>query len=175
VQQHEAPAEPVMRRAEMPNSGARAGLKMGRSGELAMDAKLDSEKLMNSIFPLAERMLRQYGEFYPYGGYMKPDGTIVDVGAADPDTDHPKSRDLIHVLRSSFQEMARANQCRAVALVFEVSVPIPGSTRKSDAIQVCLEHADGYSVEVFFPYQIIDDEVVYGESLAQQGKHEIFG
>jgi hypothetical protein len=107
---------------------------------------------------------------------MKPDGTIVDVGAADPDADHPKSRDLIYVLRTSFQEMARANQCRAVALVFDVaSVSVPGSTRKSDAIQVCLEHADGYSVEVFFPYQIIDGEIVYGESLAQQGKHEIFG
>jgi hypothetical protein len=139
-----------------------------------MNPKEESEKLMNAILPLAEKMLRRYGEFYPYGGYMKPDGTIVDVGADDPDTDRPKSKDVIYVLRSSFQEMAHTNQCKAVAVVFDVAVSLPESTRKSDAIQVCVEHVDGYSVEVFFPYQIIDNEIVYGETFAQQGKHEIF-
>jgi hypothetical protein len=33
-----------------------------------MNAKQESEKLMKAVLPLAEKMLRQYGEFYPYGG-----------------------------------------------------------------------------------------------------------
>jgi len=140
-----------------------------------MNAKQESEKLMNVLLPLAEKMLRQYGEFYPYGGYMKPDGTIVDVGAEDPDTDRPKSKDLLYVLRSSFREMADTNQCKAVAIVFGVAVNLPKSNRKSDAIQVCVEHADGYSAEVFFPYQISNNEIVYDETFAQAGKREIFG
>src|SRR6267154_3521500 len=105
-----------------------------------MDAKQESEKLMNAMLPLAEKMLRQYGEFYPYGGYMKPDGTIVDVGADDSDTNRPKSRDLIYVLRSSFREMASTDQCKAVAVVFNVAVNVPNSSHKSDAIQVCVDH-----------------------------------
>src|SRR5438128_8489993 len=117
-----------------------------------MNAKQESEKLMNAILPLAEKMLRQYGEFYPYGGYLKPDGMIVDMGADDPDTERPKSKDLIYVLRSSFREMASAKQCKAVAVVFDVTVNAPNSNRKSDAIQFCVDHADGYSAEVFFPY-----------------------
>ena len=129
---------------------------------------------MNAMLPLAEKMLKQYGEFYPYGGYMKPDGSIVDVGADDSDTDHPKSKDLIYVLRSSFREMANTRQCKAVATVFNVSVNLPKSNRKSDAIQVCVEHAEGYSAEVFFPYQIINNEITYGETFAQEGKYEIF-
>jgi hypothetical protein len=140
-----------------------------------MNAKHESERLMNAVLPLAEKMLRQYGEFYPYGGYMKLDGTIVDVGADDPDTDRPKSRDLIYVLRSSLKEMADANKCKAVAMVFNVAVNLPESNQKSDAIQVCIEHIDGYSAEVFFPYRIVCKEIVYGESFAQQGKREIFG
>src|SRR5882724_3173357 len=140
-----------------------------------MNAKQESEKLMNVMLPLAEKMLRQYGEFYPYGGYMKPDGTIVDVGANDPDTEHPKSKDLIYVLRSSFREMANTNQCKAAAIVFGVAVNLPKSNRKSDAIQVCVEHADGYSAEVFFPYRISNNEIVYDETFAQAGKREIFG
>jgi hypothetical protein len=139
-----------------------------------MNAKQESEKLMNAVLPLAEKMLRQHGEFYPYGGYMKPDGTVVDVGADDPDTDRPKSRDLIYVLRSSFREMASTNQCKAVAIVFDVVVNLPDSDRKSDAIQVCVDHADGYSAEVFFPYQIVNNEIVYEKAFAQKGKCEIF-
>lgn len=140
-----------------------------------MNAKQESERLMNAVLPLAEKMLRQYGEFYPYGGYMKPDGNIVDVGPHDPDTDRPKSKDLIYVLRSSFREMANTGQCKAVAIVFNVSVNLPKSDSKSDAIQICVEHVDGYSAEVFFPYQIISNEIVYDETFAQEGKHEIFG
>lgn len=129
---------------------------------------------MNAMLPLAEKMLRQHGEFYPYGGYITPDGEVVNVGADDPDTDHPKSGDLIYVLQSSFKEMARANRCRAVAIVFDVAVNLPESDQKSDAIQVCVEHVDGYSVEVFFPYQIVNKGIVYGKTFAQQGKREIF-
>lgn len=139
-----------------------------------MNAKQESEKLINELLPLAEKMLKEYGEFYPYGGYMKLDGSIVDVGADDSDTNHPKSKDLIYVLRSSFREMASMNQCKAVAIVFNVAVSVPNSSRKSDAIQVCVDHVDGYSAEVFFPYQIINNEIVYEKTFAQEGKREIF-
>jgi hypothetical protein len=139
-----------------------------------VSAKQESEALLNALLPLAEKMLRQYGEFYPYGGYMKPDGEIVEVGAGDPDTDHPKSKDLIYVLRSSLQELAERNECKAVAMVFAVSVTLPNSDRKSDAIQVTLEHSEGYSADVFFPYQLVANELVYGETFAQRGRTDVF-
>jgi hypothetical protein len=130
---------------------------------------------MNDILPLAEKMLRDYGEFYPYGGYIKPNGEIVHVGAKHPETDRPKSNDLIHILRSSFQDMARAKQCKAVAIICDVRVRAPGSTRKTDAIQVMLDHIDNYSMRIFLPYQISNKEVVYGNSFAWQGERDIFG
>jgi len=139
-----------------------------------MSAKQDSENLMNTILPLAEKMLRQHGEFYPYGGYMKPDGTVVEVGASDPDTDHPTPKDLVYVVRSSFQELAERRQCKAVAMVFNVTVALPNSGQKSDAIQVSVEHSEGYSAEVFFPYQLVENKVVYGETFAQRGKADVF-
>ena len=139
-----------------------------------MKPKQEAEMLMNAVLPVAEQMLTKHGEFYPYGGCMKLDGTIAHIGASDPDTDRPKSKDMIYVLRTALQEMARAKQCKAVAVVFEVGVILPDSDHKSDAIQVCVEHVDGYSVEVFFPYQIVNETVVYGDTFAQQGKHEVF-
>lgn len=140
-----------------------------------MSPKQESEKLMNDILPLAEKMLRDYGEFYPYGGYIKPNGEIVHVGAKHPKTDRPKSNDLIQFLRSSFQDMARAKQCKAVAIICDVRVRAPGSDRKTDAIQVMLDHIDNYSMRIFLPYQISNKEVVYGNSFAWQGEQDIFG
>jgi hypothetical protein len=90
-------------------------------------AKQESERLLNAVLPLAERMLKEYGEFYPYAGYLKPGGQVVDVGAEDPETDHPKSKDLIHVLRDSLRELARTGKCVAVAIVFDVTVNLPSS------------------------------------------------
>lgn len=138
------------------------------------EPKEDCERLTNAVLPVAETMLRLHREFYPFGGYMEPDGNIVRLGAVDGDTDHPKSKDLIFVLRDALQEFARANRCIATALVFDVSIAAPGSDEKGNAIQVYADHLGGYSAEVFFPYQIIGGEVVYGESFAQLGKREIF-
>lgn len=141
-----------------------------------MNAKEDSERLMNATLPVAERMLRDHGEFYPYAAYMKPGGEIVLVGAEDGGTDHPKSKDLLHVLRESFSDMAKIGECIATAIVINVIVDLPSTHSKSDAIQVCLEHSDGYAAEVFFPYAFAHDgHVVYGPTFAQGGKRELFG
>jgi hypothetical protein len=140
-----------------------------------MTAKFESEMLMNAVLPVAERMLKQYGEFYPYGGCMRLDRSITHIGATDSDTDHAKSRDLLFILKDSFREMASRRECKAVAAVFGVSITLPNSDEKSDAIQVKnVEHADGYSVQVFFPYRLADGELIYGETFAQQGKCEVF-
>ena len=141
-----------------------------------MNAKKESEKLMNDVLPLAQRMLREHGEFYPYGGYLKRGGEIVHVGAKDEDTEYPKSKDLLYVLRDSFSAMAEAGECTATAIVFDVRIDLPQTHKKSDAIQISLEHADGYSADVFFPYEIGEDgRVTYGTTFAQEGNYEIFG
>ncbi|MBZ5571522.1 MAG: hypothetical protein LAO09_06565 [Acidobacteriia bacterium] len=141
-----------------------------------MNGKNDCERLMNVVLPLAERMLSKLKEFYPYGAYMRPSGEIVDVGVEEEGLDHPKSRDLLYVLRESFSEMARTGACKATAIVTNVVVTLPGGQNKSDAIQISLEHEDCYSAEVFVPYAMDGEgKITYGDMFAQQGDKDIFG
>ena len=105
---------------------------------------------------------------------MRPNGEIVHVGAKDPRTDRPKSKDLVAILQSVFLQMARDRQCKAVAIVYDVVVTLPQSNLKSDAIQVCVDHSGEYSAEVFFPYQIGNHKLTFGEAFAQQGKNLFF-
>jgi hypothetical protein len=137
-------------------------------------AKQECEKLMNNLLPTAQSMLSKYREFYPYGGYIELDGQIRHVGVKDETTEYPQSEDMIDVLENLFLEKARAHECKATAIICDVRVKAPGSERKQDAIQVRLDHVDGYSTEVFFPYEIVENEVRYSEIFAHKGKGGIF-
>lgn len=136
--------------------------------------KQEVEELMSDLLPLAKRMLSEDGEFYPYGGCMTLEGKITHVGAQIKGTDKPKSEPLIELLREDFKKAAGENKCKATAIIFDVRIRPPGSEEKSDAIQVCLDHKDGYSAEVFFPYRLEDGKIIYGSTFAQRGDGLIF-
>ncbi|QDF75530.1 MULTISPECIES: hypothetical protein [Shewanella] len=59
-------------------------------GGSVQEGKDESQELMDAVLPLAEKLLTEHGEFFPYGGAMTPDGKIVSVAAYDGD-EHPPS------------------------------------------------------------------------------------
>src|SRR6266404_3772705 len=128
---------------------------------------------MNEVLPIAEKMLREYGEFYPYGGYIDSEGKTVHLGAKEKGTDRPDSKFLLQFLTDTFGQRAKHGFYRATAIVYNVVVTRPDTKKRSDAIQVCLDHKDNYSAEFFFPYELVQGCIVYGETFAQEGKQEI--
>jgi hypothetical protein len=137
--------------------------------------KQEAEDLMNELVPLAKTMLKEHGEFYPYGAGLKGDGSIVHIGAKIKGVDKPESKPLIDILRKDFRWAAKEGVYKAVGVVFNVVVPLPGTNEKSDAIQICLDHLSGYSAEVFFPYKRLPGgRMEYGRVFAQNGDGLIF-
>lgn len=60
-------------------------------------------------------------------------------------------------------------------MVYDVRIVPPGKAEKSDAVAVDLDHRDGMSVTMYFPYHIgADKKVVFGELFASKGADEIF-
>ncbi|MEW6747784.1 MAG: hypothetical protein AB1486_34080 [Planctomycetota bacterium] len=142
---------------------------------VSANPKAEAEALLNDLLPFAKRMLAAHGEFFPFGGYMRTDGSIVHVGAKDPTTDRPKSATLIETLTRDFRERARHREIRAAAVMFDVKVLPPGGSAKTDAIQVNLEHKDSYCAEVFFPYRLGDSGALeFGQTFAQEGRRVVF-
>lgn len=138
-----------------------------------MGAKDDCNQLLRATLPLAEKMLREYGEFLPFGAQMLPDGEIASVGADDGD-DRSRSQNLIGLLQTAFKAGAHDGEVIATALVYDVRVQPPGAGQKSDAIALNLDHRDQYSVTVFFPYMIADGELALDEPFASVGDYAIF-
>lgn len=136
--------------------------------------KEEAEELMNSILPLAKEMLARYHEFYPYAGSMSLEGEIIHIGGKIEGTDRPKSQDLIDLFFKDFRENARKREIKAMAIVYDVRIKPPGQSEKSDAIKVSLEHWNGYSADVFFPYSIKNERLLLGEIFAQRRDPKVF-
>jgi hypothetical protein len=136
-------------------------------------AKDDANELMNAALVLAYRMLREHGEFYPYGHAMKPDGSMEMFGADDGADS--SSKKLIGLLEGGFRHFALEGRFKATAIVYDIRTIPPGATEKTDAIAVRLDHEDNYSVVVMIPYRRNPDgEVVKGAIFAVKGDGSIF-
>ena len=129
---------------------------------------------MSAVLPFAEQLLREHGEFFPYGSALKVDGQLVSVAGYDG-REQPPSSDIIRLIKQGLVEGARCGEYVATALVYDVRVTLPSTGRKSDAIAVSLNHRDNYSVVVLFPYQLVNGELQYGEGIAQEGEQDVFG
>jgi hypothetical protein len=128
---------------------------------------------MNAALPLAEQMLQEHGEFFPYGAALKSIGGIASVAGYDG-REQPPSNAIIRLLKEAFLQGANSGEYKATALVYDVKVTLPSSGQKSDAIAVSLNHRDNYSVIVLFPYQVKNGQLTFGEVFAQQGEKDIF-
>ena len=137
------------------------------------NAKAECEKLMNAALPFADQMLREHGEFFPFGGALNESGEIESIAAVDG-SERPPSSELLARLRGALAQAARSGNYRATAAVYDVRVGRPPDGKLSEAVAVELDHRDDLSVVLFVPYQRVDGQVEFGELFAQQGEGRIF-
>ena len=136
--------------------------------------KRNLEQMLSAAVPFAEQMLKTHGEFYPYGATMNSEGKISSVGGYTG-SEHPKSTEVIGLLKAGFRRDAEAGKIRACALVYDIRTVPPGKTQKMDAVAVDLDHRGSMSIVVVYPYVIAGDKTVkFNESYAVKGKNEIF-
>jgi hypothetical protein len=116
-----------------------------------MNGKVECEALMNDLLPFAHRMLRDHHGFHPFGGTLSHSGHITHVGGTTGE-EYPPGSSLREMMRRSFR--SGADELRATAIVCDVRAAPPGEDLPRDAIQVELDHREGYAVAVFFPYTL---------------------
>lgn len=118
-------------------------------------------------------MLCNYGEFFPYAGALRPSGEVVSIGGYDG-REHPPSKDVIDLLAKGLCEGATRGEYVATALVYDVRVMPPSGSEVTDAIAAELEHKDGYSATVFFPYELTNGPPVLASPFAAADSRSIF-
>ncbi len=132
------------------------------------------EELLQAVMPLADKHLREHGEFYPFGATRSATGKITLVMASKDGSEHPLSAPIITLLRDGFRREAAAQKIVATALVYDVRIVPPGSTQKTDAVAIELDHRDHFSGVMFVPYTIVNGNLRIAAPFASAGKNLIF-
>jgi hypothetical protein len=142
-------------------------------------AKRACEALMKAVLTPAQMMLYKRGAVVPFGATMSPSGEVATMASPTPSEAQQEVKQRIAQLERSFQEGASAGRHKATALALNVVMAYQGKNGKGkemqDAIEVRLDHRDGYSVRVMFPYWFDDRGILkLGKSVAVQGDGKIF-
>jgi hypothetical protein len=111
------------------------------------------DSLLTACIELAQRLLEEHGEFYPFGHAIQADGRLELVSSfVEADDDRPDSAELLDLLCDGLAEMAKDGRIRASAVCADVRVRRSGESEARDAIQVAVEHRDADPVAVLMPY-----------------------
>ncbi|KHL58667.1 MULTISPECIES: hypothetical protein [Xanthomonas] len=132
-----------------------------------MTEKKDAERLMAELLGFAKKMLAQHGEFHPFGAYLSDSGEIVQVGV-----EGGSAREKAARIEASFRDLAARGGVRVFGVATNIDLAA-GEGRVADAIQIFLEHRDGYCADVFFRYEL-DEGLTILETSAQQGDSRLF-
>ncbi|MDX1432049.1 MAG: hypothetical protein R3286_06330 [Gammaproteobacteria bacterium] len=136
------------------------------------EAQAEVERLVDRVLPHAEGMLIEHGQFFPFAGALTLEGEIAELAVGE---EHKHSS--VEVVVEALERMLRgaAENFRATALAFPVEAELPGGQANSDAVAIALDHRDDFSVVLIIPYVLSEGAVQFGEAVAQQGEHGIFG
>jgi hypothetical protein len=139
----------------------------------------DFNSLQDTLRPFAETMLREYGEFLPFGATTSSDGEMRFVGAKG-ETEHSPSQELIDLRVAAFYTQAQAGEIKACGICLDTRFRQSTDAPTTDAICTRLESASGECLAVYVPYSLSAESsgtgyvITFGEMVAIFGAPEIF-
>ena len=135
--------------------------------------KEEAQLLVDELLPFAEKMLSEHGEFFPFGAHITADGKI-EFDAASDGSEHPLSNTIIQLLHDAMAQGAKTGKIRCSGIAYDARVIPPGSSEKSDAVIIELEHKESYNVKVAFPYKLTGKSAQFSQPFAMPGNHLVF-
>jgi hypothetical protein len=137
-----------------------------------MDSKEAVQILMNDGIAFATTKLGEFGEFHPYGRTLSKELVIVDIPAFDGE-DNPDDVSFLELLENGLREKVISDSDIAIATFTNVGLREENGNL-IDAVQVGLEHLDGYAINVYFPYTIGEEGVLYDELIAMERSATVY-
>ncbi len=141
---------------------------------IKIDSKAEVEVLLNDLYPFAKKMLKTYGEFNPFGGYIDSTGGMVHA-SLDEIVAKETGKDKLNRLVDGLERIIVEKGARVCGFVVNVTLPCKNGIDREDAIRIFLEHEDGYCADVFYCYLLgASDDVSITRNYAQQGTPVFF-
>lgn len=135
-------------------------------------AKLESEELLNDGLAIARALLIKDGEFKPFASGLTGERQVERV--AGMSRGERSSREIVDMLERSLRGEADERNYRAIAIVSDVRFEVEGDSEPRTAVQVTLEHREGYCVDVIARYTRVQDSIEFDRMLASPRAGRVF-
>lgn len=130
----------------------------------------DIQSILDEIFPFVERLLKEYGEFYPVSAVVNIEQKVKHIILEeDEENDFPKSTSVIVELKKVLR--CGRDEFLAIAIFYDVKL----KEKQTDAIAVFVEHKkEKVACTFYYPYELIDNDLIFGKSWKEIEKMQIF-
>ncbi|WJS93603.1 hypothetical protein NYQ10_16045 [Flavobacterium johnsoniae] len=130
----------------------------------------DIQNILNEIFPFVERLLKEYGEFYPLSCAVNVNNEVEHILLEEnEDNDFPTSTSVIDELKKVLRY--QKDNFLAIAIFYDVEL----KEEKTSAIAVFVEHkTEKLAYTFYFPYKLNEDDLILGESWKVINETDIF-
>lgn len=144
-------------------------------------ARDDANELLNAAVQYAQRMLRKYGEFGPFGFSLDGERELINETAAPTDMPADPAM-LLELLNNHLAERSRRKEIIAAGTAANVTLSKTSDEGFTDALLVEIEHQGGYCIKAFVPYRIAGGQlhgllprvVRFGAIRVQNGAAHLF-
>jgi len=128
------------------------------------------QSILDEIFPFVENLLKEYGEFYPLSAVINNKQEVEHILLEeDEENNFPKSNSVIAELKKELR--LRQDEFLAISIFYDVKL----KDKQTDAIAVFVENKDEKEAYIFYyPYELIDNDLIFGESWKVIEKMQIF-
>lgn len=135
-------------------------------------AKLETEELMNDGLKIARALLVKDGEFKPFASGLTEGREVERVAGVS--RSERSSYEIVEMLERSLREEADERHYRAIAIVSDVRYEVDGDPQPRTAVQITLEHREGYCVDVIARYTRDGESLEYDRLLASPRQGRVF-
>lgn len=125
----------------------------------------DLQQLIDHSLGLVEVLLiKQEGEFFPFGAAVNNEGELSSVGSYDGD-ERPASEKVIDDLRHYFEVEFSKNVIRGYSIAYDCLAQRNPESEKSDAVAIECYPVDDQRVTYYYPYKVTHAILVeFGEA-----------
>lgn len=134
-------------------------------------AQADLDGLLGAALQLAQHLLGQNHEFYPFAAAITSAGDLEMIAGRPSDTSDDKPSSAVVLASCEGVLHSRRPELRAAALITDVRTP------NGEAVRIDLEHLEGTALQILLPYtryrlgRVKD----FGELQASDGARRLWG
>ncbi len=118
----------------------------------------ETEKIYNVAFDLIELRLNKKEQIFPFTVILEQYQTKPKIGMYKSVANNTSEQ--IDMIRNDLQEKVQKEKIVALCLCYDVQVTDPRTNRKTDAIQIELADKNGYTANIYIPYNFSDKEII---------------